>query len=916
MHTPDPMICEDDQRRQKVRQEGYNGFDYLEVDLQKNTLTIYLLAKLEDPDALRPRNFVIHGGRRVRDIRVTKVESCHPPDPRIDDCIVLTFDKPGDYSTYTLCIVALDADGRPTDQPYPGFDRRYACLDFSFAVDCPSDLDCQTGEVCPPEEYPEPEINYLAKDYASFRQLILDRLALIMPDWQERHVPDLGITLVELLAYTGDYLSYYQDAVATEAYLDTARQRISVRRHARLVDYPMHEGTSARAWLCITVDDPVVELDPADVTFVTQLEGQGTLLSYDEHVRDLPPGSTEIFAPLLPAAASPESQYQVRLHNQRWISEAKGNPAKIVLRQAHNRILFYTWGDLDCCLPRGATSTWLVDEGAKPKTPPQQKPQDPKQQSYPTPAPTPPANPGPDDFDWTLHFQPGDFLIFEEVLGPKTGVPADADPAHRHVVRLTEVKRDVDPLNRQPILEISWAAEDALPFPLCISAPGRPDQCEPLHDISVVCGNVILVDHGKPVDDEDLDCVPGECLPGDCECDRPGDVTYLPGRYRPHLQNTPLVFSQPLPAGQPAGQPAAARLLQQDPRQAVPAIRLLAFPAPDCRPGGATANEGDTLPTERWQAVYDLLNSEAASRHFVTEIDNDGRAHLRFSENDLGLQPAAYTQFIASYRTGYGPAGNVGAETITHLVYHFHRPAGIRSVRNPLPASGGLAPEPLAEVKLYAPYAFRSRLERAVLASDYADIVLRDFAAQVQRARAELRWTGSGYEVLVAVDALGSEEASPALLDAIETHLAAYRRIGHDLVVRSAFPVGIVLELEVCVSPEYLVGHVKAALFDVFSNRRLPGGVLGFFHPDRLSFGEGVYLSEIVAAAQKVPGVLSVVVTGLRRVGDPHDATGAIADEAVVSGVLALGPLEVARLENNPSQPEDGRLVLKMRGGR
>ena len=38
-------------------------------------------------------------------------------------------------------------------------------------------------------------------------------------------MPDLGITLVELLAYVGDHLSYYQDAVATEAYLDTARQR-------------------------------------------------------------------------------------------------------------------------------------------------------------------------------------------------------------------------------------------------------------------------------------------------------------------------------------------------------------------------------------------------------------------------------------------------------------------------------------------------------------------------------------------------------------------------------------------------------------------------------------------------------------------------------------------------------------------
>src|SRR5439155_6940900 len=113
-----------------------------------------------------------------------------------------------------------------------------------------------------------PEISYLAKDYASFRQLILDRLALIMPDWQERHVPDLGITLVEILAYVGDYLSYFQDAVATEAYLQTARQRTSVRRHVRLIDYRMHEGCNARAWLCLAVDEDFT-IDDVDQIFFT-----------------------------------------------------------------------------------------------------------------------------------------------------------------------------------------------------------------------------------------------------------------------------------------------------------------------------------------------------------------------------------------------------------------------------------------------------------------------------------------------------------------------------------------------------------------------------------------------------------------------------------------------------------------------
>ena len=100
---------------------------------------------------------------------------------------------------------------------------------------------------------PGPVIDYLARDFASLRQALLDRLSLTMPDWTEPHLPDVGIALVELLAYAGDLLNYRLDAVGTEAYLDTARLRTSVRRHARLVDYRMHDGCAARAYVCLAV---------------------------------------------------------------------------------------------------------------------------------------------------------------------------------------------------------------------------------------------------------------------------------------------------------------------------------------------------------------------------------------------------------------------------------------------------------------------------------------------------------------------------------------------------------------------------------------------------------------------------------------------------------------------------------------
>ena len=53
---------------------------------------------------------------------------------------------------------------------------------MAFKVNCPSDLDCAAACACEPAATAEPEINYLAKDYASFRQLIFDRLAVVMPE--------------------------------------------------------------------------------------------------------------------------------------------------------------------------------------------------------------------------------------------------------------------------------------------------------------------------------------------------------------------------------------------------------------------------------------------------------------------------------------------------------------------------------------------------------------------------------------------------------------------------------------------------------------------------------------------------------------------------------------------------------------
>ena len=53
-----------------------------------------------------------------------------------------------------------------------------------------------THKPVPPENLPAPLIDYLAKDYGSFRRLMLDRLSVIMPDWTERNPADPQVVKV------------------------------------------------------------------------------------------------------------------------------------------------------------------------------------------------------------------------------------------------------------------------------------------------------------------------------------------------------------------------------------------------------------------------------------------------------------------------------------------------------------------------------------------------------------------------------------------------------------------------------------------------------------------------------------------------------------------------------------------------
>lgn len=812
--------CKDKQRRAALQKHAtLMGIDYLEVSEDQHEISIYFVPgededKIVIPEDLTPRNVEITGGVRITGVRVTGIR--YEPDRLIVEVDGDPESGVGDFSTYTLSLVNVD-----------DLDPLFSKVAFSFKVGCLTEFDCEPERECPVEPLSEPEIDYLAKDYASFRRLMLDRLSVLMPEWKERNPADLQITLVELLAYIGDYLSYQQDAVATEAYLGTARRRVSTRRHARLVDYFMHDGCNARAWAQVQTKEDGIKL-PRGTKLLTRT-GE-------------PPGA---------------------LHPDR-LDAALGSGAEVfetmrevTLYASHNELYLYTWGDRECCLPGGATSATLRgDQNA---------------------------------------LAPGDVLIFEEVRGPRTGEPEDADPGHRHPVRLTRVNRTEDLLYSARITGIEWHAEDALPFPLCVSAKTDEEHGEEyVEDVSVARGNIVLADHGRTIEGEDLGGVPDEDpIPRVRENGRDEEPKPVLPRFRPRLERAPITQAAPYvekrsltPSGEELLFTSAASGLRWTLRDFLPEIRL-----------------DDSEGVEAWLPRRDLLGSGPVGHHFVAEVEADGRAYLRFGDDTFGLRPARGTGLTARYRVGNGIRGNVGADALANVVTP---ETGIGIVRNPLPAQGGVEPESIEQVRQNAPSAFRVQ-ERAVTPEDYAEVAQRH--PQVQRAAATIRWTGSWHTVFLTVDRLGGRPVDAGFEEELRAHLERYRLAGHDLEVDGPRYVPLEVEMLVCVLPEHFRSDVKAALLEVFGNRTLPDGRRGVFHPDNFTFGQPVHLSLLYEAAQSVEGVDWVEISMFQRQGVPDD-------QALRDGKLSLHRLEIARLDNDPNFPENGVLRLVMEGGK
>ena len=294
----------------------YNGIDFVEIaSADQRTLLVHFLNSVPLPNSLaRP---TITGGEVAKSVQVHAIDDATDwsVDPEGRPLLRLTVDAPGDFSLYTLSLTSVTTP--------PALDRFFDHARFSFKAGCESDLDCApTTPPCPVPTGTPPTIDYLAKDFLSFRKALSDFSAVRYPRYRERSEADFGVMFMEALCALADDLSYTQDRIAAEAILESATQRRSVIRLARLVDYEPAPATAARA-----------------------------MLKFDVLTGPVPAG-------LLVSAPAPDGR-AIYFETGLGLNDA----TNYVVDPAWNHIVPYFWDQSVRCLPRGAREMWVENHG-------------------------------------------------------------------------------------------------------------------------------------------------------------------------------------------------------------------------------------------------------------------------------------------------------------------------------------------------------------------------------------------------------------------------------------------------------------------------------------------------------------------------------------------------------------------------
>jgi len=270
-------------------------------------------------------------------------------------------------------------------------------------------------------------------------------------------------------------------------------------------------------------------------------------------------------------------------------------------------------------------------------------------------------------------------------------------------------------------------------------------------------------------------------------------------------------------------------------------------------PSGAESTLRIHVDELEWHEVPTLYGRKQTERVFVTQTSDEGRTTVKFGDGRTGARlPKGRENVRATYRKGIGLDGLVQAGQLSLLMT---RPLGVKSVVNPLRASGAADRESLEDARGNAPLTVLT-LDRIVSLLDYENFT----RAYAGIAKSHATWTGSGRTRRVFLTVAGPHAAAiKSLEQPYENLLSALNRAGDPNVrfcVKSFRDVPFRIVGTFRVAADHVPERVKAAV---------DAALLAHFSFEARSFGQSVTLSEVVAVVQNVPGVLMVDVDDIVR---------------------------------------------------
>lgn len=836
---------------------------HLEVHFYNNIEIANILADTLGPEIIFP----ISGGRRIHggpasdQVKAVAIDG----DPA-GEVLTLTVKPIGDYSTYRLRI------------EYQNMDPIFSEIDFKFRPEC-FNTNCAPTSELGPESKAEPAIDYLAKDYDSFKHTMMAAMMERVPGWQPSSEADLDQVLLELFCVAADELSDHQDRVMNEAYLLTARKRVSLARHAQLMDYHIHQGNQASTWLALktatgdgfdlrgaftawTIDGSVAPLsvfisrDKRHLLFGMGLEFQDDLDSGTFTV-NLQEKFENSGIMLLPGASvsirAPGNEWLVRDDTPRvYVIRKEENLLNVylprILHPLLNQMKLYTWSGAIPALKAESTAADLriTDSGDKVSAE--------KVQNL---------------------IRNGDVthLLVQEWFDPSTGKMQGKDPAKRQLLRLLQGEEGAtsmqDPFTGEWFVRVSWNENDKLENNYCFTV-NCPAPLGKVEDISLFHGNLIKVYHGRPVK---------------------------------------TVFKEPgLFTG--SGEFHFERIEHGDKNIAICRVPEGPLAYRDTPPGGdfppeSTLKVDVVMPgvgSKEWQEKISLIHSDESDDHFVVETDEEGSSLIRFGNGINGKELPDGAEVRCSYQVGRDEEGNIGADKLSNFDKSVFPEIG--ECWNPFNVINSRSPEPVAEIIRRVHEAYRVRQLRAVTLNDYEKRVKE--LPSVSNATARYAWTGSWRTVRITVDPVGTEILDENRRKEIESYLDAIRLIGEDLEIRPPQFIPLEIHVLLCIHPGYLPEHIRDILDQEFSDGFTQSGEMGFFHPDRWTFGQRLRASQITGRVQSIEGIEHVIEVSMKRWGEATPGT----DE-----VIEMNHNEIFQVKNDPDHMEKGFIDFDIRGG-